>query len=90
LPEEQVTGWARWIIGEGLAACEALIADAAGPFCFGETPTLADLCLVPQLYNGRRFGCDLQGLPRLLAAETACNALPAFAQAVPDRQSDAE
>jgi maleylpyruvate isomerase len=90
LPEEQVTDWARWVIGDGLAACEALIADAAGPFCFGETPTLADLCLVPQLYNARRFGCDLQGLPRLLAAEAACNVLPAFAQAAPDRQSDAE
>ena len=57
--------------------------------CF-DGPTLADLCLVPQVYNARRFGCELQTLPRLLAAEAACKALPAFAKAVPDRQADAE
>lgn len=90
LPETEVTNWARWVIGDGLAACEALLAEAAGPFCFGPTPTLADLYLVPQLYNAHRFGADLQGLPRLLAAEGACNALPAFIQAAPDRQPDAE
>jgi len=90
LPETEVTNWARWVIGDGLAACEALLAEAAGPFCFGPAPTLADLCLVPQLYNARRFGADLQGLPRLLAAEGACNVLPAFIQAAPDRQPDAE
>lgn len=90
LPETDVTGWARWVIGDGLAACEALLADTAGPFCFGPAPTLADLCLVPQLCNARRFGADLGGLPRLLAAEAACTALPAFLQAAPDRQPDAE
>ena len=62
----------------------------SGPLCFGAAPTLADICLVPQLANARRFGCDLSRLPRLLAAEAACNALPAFAQAAPDRQADAE
>ena len=90
LPEAEVTNWARWVIGNGLAACEALLAGTAGPFCFGTGPTLADLCLVPQLYNARRFGADLQGLPHLLAAEAACNGLPAFLQAAPDRQRDAE
>jgi maleylpyruvate isomerase len=90
LPEAEVTGWARWIIQEGLEACEALLTDAAGPFCFGTTPTLADICLVPQLGNARRFGCDLSLLRRLLAAEAACTALPAFQQAVPDHQGDAE
>lgn len=90
VPETEVTGWARWVIEDGLAACEALIAGSAGPFCFGPAPTLADLCLVPQLFNARRFGCDLHGLPRLLAAEAACDALPAFARAAPDRQADAE
>ena len=90
LPESEVTGWARWVIGDGLTACEALLAGTAGPFCFGPAPTLADLCLVPQLHNARRFDADLQGLPRLLAAEAACNALPAFLQAAPDRQPDAE
>jgi maleylpyruvate isomerase len=90
LPEAEVTGWACWIIREGLEACEALLANRAGPFCFGAAPTLADICLVPQLANARRFGCDLSRLPRLLAAEEACNALPAFQQAAPDRQADAE
>ncbi len=49
LPEEQVTGWAAWANREGLAACETLIAGEPGPFCFGDAPTIADLCLVPQL-----------------------------------------
>jgi maleylacetoacetate isomerase len=90
LPETEVTGWARWVNQEGLEACEALLAEGSGPFCFGAAPTLADVCLVPQLGNARRFGCDLSPLPRLVAAEAACNALPAFAQAAPDRQADAE
>ncbi|MBR0664949.1 maleylacetoacetate isomerase [Roseomonas hellenica] len=90
LPEEAVTGWARWAIEEGLAACEALVADTPGPFCFGAAPTLADLCLVPQLGNARRFGVDLGAVPRLLQAEAACLALPAFIDAAPERQGDAE
>jgi maleylpyruvate isomerase len=90
LPETEVTGWARWVNQEGLEACEALLAEGSGPFCFGAAPTLADVCLVPQLGNARRFGCDLSRLPRLVAAEAACNALPAFAQATPGRQADAE
>jgi maleylpyruvate isomerase len=90
LPEEEVTAWARWVIGDGLAACEALIRDEPGPFCFGAAPTLADIALVPQLGNARLFGCDLAAFPRLLAAEAACNALPAFAEAAPARQPDAE
>ncbi|GGC64919.1 maleylacetoacetate isomerase [Chelatococcus reniformis] len=88
--DAEVTGWASWVIGEGLDACQALLAGAPGPFCFGAAPTLADLCLVPQLYNARRFGCELSHLARLLAAETACNALAPFAAAAPDRQPDAE
>lgn len=90
VPEAEVTGWAQWVIGDGLQACEALLAGSSGPFCFGAAPTLADLCLAPQLYNARRFGAALQGLPRLLAAEAACNALPAFADAAPERQADNE
>jgi maleylpyruvate isomerase len=90
LPEDEVTGWARWVIAEGLGACEALIPQAPGPFCFGDAPTLADICLVPQLYNARRFGADLSALPRLLEAEAAAAALPAFADAAPERQPDAE
>jgi maleylpyruvate isomerase len=90
LPEEQVTGWAGWANREGLAACEKLVAGEAGPFCFGALPTIADLCLVPQLANARRFGVDLSAFPRLLKAEAAAKAMKAFADAAPDQQPDAE
>ncbi len=90
LADEQVTGWAAWANREGLTACETLIANEPGPFCFGAAPTLADLCLVPQLANARRFGVDLAVFPRLLKAETAAKNLKAFADAAPDRQPDAE
>jgi maleylacetoacetate isomerase len=90
LPEEQVTGWAAWANREGLSACEALIRGEPGPFCFGEAPTMADLCLVPQLANARRFGVDLNAFPRLLKAEAASKNVKAFADAAPERQPDAE
>ena len=90
LPEEQVQAWAGWANREGLSACEKLIADEPGPFCFGEVPSMADLCLVPQLANARRFGVDVSPFPRLLKAEAAAKALPAFADAAPDKQPDAE
>ena len=90
LPEEQVTAWAGWANREGLAACEKLIASEAGPFCFGATPTIADLCLIPQLANARRFGVDVSAFPRLLKAEAAAKTIKAFADAAPDKQPDAE
>jgi maleylpyruvate isomerase len=90
LPEEKVTGWAAWANREGLSACETLIAREDGPFCFGAKPTLADLCLVPQLANARRFGVDVAAYPRLLQAEAAAKNLAAFADAAPERQPDAE
>lgn len=90
LPEEKVTEWAAWANREGLAACERLIVGETGPFCFGAMPTIADLCLVPQLANARRFGVDVAAFPRLLQAESAARAMPAFADAAPDRQADAE
>ncbi len=90
LAEEKVTEWAAWANREGLAACERLVAGETGPFCFGAVPTIADLCLVPQLANARRFGVDVNVFPRLLQAEAAARAMPAFADAAPDRQADAE
>ena len=90
LPEEQVTGWAAWANREGLAACERLIASEPGPFCFGAAPTMADLCLVPQLANARRFGVDVGAFPRLLQAEAAAKSTKAFSDAAPERQPDAE
>ena len=90
LAEETVTEWAAWANREGLSACEALIANEKGPFCFGAAPTMADLCLVPQLANARRFGVDVSTYPRLLEAEAAATAMKAFADAAPDKQPDAE
>lgn len=88
--EDTVQGWARDVIADGLTALEIIAAREPGPFCFGDAPTLADVCLVPQLGNARRFGVDLAPFPRLAAAEAACKALDAFAAATPDRQPDAE
>lgn len=88
--EEQVQDWAKWVNADGLAACERLIENEPGPFCFGDAPTLADICLAPQLGNARRFGVDVSAFPRLLRAEAACKALPAFADAAPEKQADAE
>lgn len=88
--DEEVNEWARRVNFEGLEACEKLIADVPGPFCFGTAPTLADICLVPQLGNARRFGADLSGFKRLLEAEAACQKIEAFANAAPEKQPDAE
>ncbi len=88
--EAGVVAWAAAVNAAGLAACEALLADVAGPFCFGAAPTLADICLVPQLGNARRFGVAVERFPRLLEREAACQAVAAFAAAVPERQPDAE
>jgi maleylpyruvate isomerase len=88
--EDTVLGWAAWVNREGLEACEVLAAREPGPFCFGNTPTLADICLVPQLANARRFEVDVSRFPRLLAAEAAAMTLPAFLDAAPERQHDRE
>jgi len=90
LSETQVQDWAKRVNQEGLEACAALIEKQDGPFCFGSSPTFADICLVPQLSNARRFGVDVSQFPRLLLAESASLALPAFQEAAPERQIDAE
>jgi maleylacetoacetate isomerase len=90
--DEQKNGWYKYWIDVGFEALERRLAsdDDAGTFCHGETPTLADVCLVPQLANARRFKIDLTPYPTLTRIEAASNALPAFAQAAPSRQPDAE
>lgn len=90
VPEDSVTAWAADANTEGLEACEALLSNVDGPYCFGAAPTLADICLGPQLGNARRFGVDLSRFPRLLEAEAACLRLAAFSHATPDHQQDAE
>lgn len=92
LSAEQKTAWVRHWVGLGLAALEEQLSrdSATGLFCHGDTPTMADCCLVPQLYNARRFGCDLSPYPVLRCIVQRCEALPAFAEANPDVQPDAE
>jgi maleylpyruvate isomerase len=85
-----VDGWARRVIEEGFDAFDTLVAPHVGPFSFGAAVTLADLCLVPQIVNARRFGVDMARWPRLLAIEAACLAHPAFIAADPATQPDAQ
>lgn len=84
LDEPQVQQWAHDTIAQGLEALDHLLAGFDGPYACGAAPTLADLTLVPQLFNARRFGVEIRW-PRLLAIEAACQALPAFAAAEPDK-----
>jgi maleylacetoacetate isomerase len=78
--------WMQHFIGRGLAAVEAMLDHpATGPFAHGAAPGLADCCIVPQLFNARRWGVDLAAMPRLRRIEAACLDLPAFARAHPDR-----
>jgi maleylacetoacetate isomerase len=91
-PEEDVNAWARHWIALGLSALEQTVLSLSKRprFCFGDAPSMADLCLVPQLYNARRFGCDLSAYTSLLGIEANCIALPALAEAAPENQPDAE
>ena len=90
--DEQVNRWAQHWIDLGLSALEEMLAaqPKRGKYCWGNAPTLADICLVPQLGNARRYGCDLSRYPNILAVEKNCAALPAFIDAAPDKQPDAE
>ena len=89
---EQKDGWYRYWIDVGFEALERQLSHEAetGAFCHGDSPTLADICLVPQLANARRFNIDLSPYPTLTRIEATCNALPPFADAEPSRQPDAE
>ncbi|OZI44402.1 maleylacetoacetate isomerase [Bordetella genomosp. 5] len=84
--------WYRHWVDVGLGALEAMLAqsDDTGRFCHGDTPTVADLCLVPQVYNARRFGCDLSAFPTIERIDAACGELQAFVDAQPQNQPDAE
>ena len=87
--QEDVLAWMRDWMAQGFAAYSALIRDDT-PFSFGEAPSMADICLVAQLYNGHRWGCALDEFPRLRQIEDRCLALPAFEAARPENQPDAE
>ena len=84
--QDEIDAWYAYWIGEGLPALEAMAAAEAGAFLHGDGPTLADVCLVPQLYNARRYNVPLDAYPTLLRAEENANKLDAFVRAHPDRQ----
>ena len=89
---EQKDGWYKYWVDVGFEALEKKLSQEreTGVFCHGNAPTLADVCLVPQIANARRFNIDLSPYPTLTRIEAACLALPAFAGAAPERQPDAE
>lgn len=91
VPRPERDEWMKHWMAEGFAAFEALLADhpSTAEFCEGHAPTLADCCLVPQLFNARRFGVDLSPYPTIRRIEAACLALPAFQAAKPENQPDA-
>ncbi|MGK5056525.1 maleylacetoacetate isomerase [Janthinobacterium sp. LB2P49] len=94
LSDEAKQEWYRHWMAEGLAAVEALLAqgDPAGTglFCHGDSPTMADCCLVPQVFNAQRFAIDLAPYPRVARIHAHCAGLRAFAAAHPSQQPDAE
>ena len=89
--QAQREGWTRHWIGEGFEAIERVLADspATGEFCEGDRPTIADCCLVPQVYNARRFNLDMAAFPTISRIDAACQVLEAFQAARPERQPDA-
>lgn len=88
--EQDKDTWYRHWISVGLTGVEAMLAGNAGTgrFCHGDQPTLADLCLVPQLFNARRFGCDESAFPTIVRIDAACAELEAFRLAAPEQQPD--
>ena len=89
--DDAKNAWYRHWCLEGLQAFERQLAQLPpSTYCYGDTPTLADCCLAPQIFNAQRFETDLTGLPRTMAAYEACMALPAFQKAQPSACPDAE
>jgi len=90
--DEDKNAWYRHWVQLGLEAFEAQLtrSPATGKFCHGDTPTLADCCLVPQIFNAQRFEVDISAWPTLAAIHARCEELPAFVEAHPSRQADTE
>jgi maleylacetoacetate isomerase/maleylpyruvate isomerase len=88
--QEQIDTWYRYWIADGLAKLEAELAGKAGKFCHGDAPTMADCCLVPQIFNAKRFNSDLAPYPTVTRVFDACMKLEAFDRAQPSKQPDAE
>ena len=91
LSEDDKLRWYRHWIATGFAAIEQKLEQAeSGDFCHGDQPSLADCCLVPQVYNAHRFNCPMDAYPRINRIHAHCSELPAFAASHPDNQPDAE
>jgi maleylacetoacetate isomerase len=91
LGEDQVNAWYRYWIAEGLGKLEAeMRAPLTGKFSHGDAPTMADCCLVPQIFNAKRYNCDLAAYPTTVRAFEQCMKLEAFDRAQPAKQPDAE
>ena len=92
ISEAQKADWYRHWVNDGLAALEKLLAGdpRTGAFCHGDQPGLADCCLVPQVFNARRFDCPMEGLPTIGRIVAACESMYAFQNASPEKQADAE
>lgn len=89
--EDQVNAWYRHWIADGLAKFEAeLLSSKNTRFCFGDSPTMADCCLVPQIFNAKRYNCDLASYPTTVRVFEQCMKLEAFDRAQPSKQPDAE
>jgi maleylacetoacetate isomerase len=90
VPQPERDVWVRHWINEGFAAIEAMLNDhlSTGQYCEGELPTIADCCLIPQVYNARRFGVDMAPFPTISRIERSCLQLPAFDLARPEMQPD--
>jgi maleylacetoacetate isomerase len=88
--EDQVNAWYRHWIADGLTKLEAELASNKGKFCHGAAPTMADCCLVPQIFNAKRYQSDLAPYPQTMRVFEACMQLEAFDRAQPSKQPDAE
>lgn len=87
--DDAIKAWLAQWVGGAMHAVEAMIAESGGKFCVGDAPTIADICLVPQVYAALRFNVDLSGMDRLNRIYERCIALDAFKKAHPDNQPDA-
>ncbi|HZO02129.1 MAG TPA: maleylacetoacetate isomerase [Burkholderiales bacterium] len=88
--EDQVNAWYRHWIADGLAKLEAELRLINARFCYGDSPTIADCCLVPQIFNAKRYQCELGGYPTTVRVFEQCMKLEAFDRAQPSKQPDAE
>ncbi len=90
LPEQAKLDWSHYWMNKGFIAIEQKLKKTSGQYCFGDQVSVADLCLVPQVYNANRFAVDMSSFPLINAIVERCNQLPAFIKALPENQQDAQ